>query len=434
MDIQISRYNFVFPFSNTPDGKPQRVLYNSRTGSLALIDEEKYRIYEEFANDSRPIEDEDLLADLKLGGFLIDATLNELELLRFNLLQSRYDKAAFSLTIAPTSNCNFRCVYCYEKDTIKPITMSVETQDMLIEFVERHLECVTHFSVSWYGGEPLLALGIIERLTTHFLRICNERNILYNADIVTNGYLLNNQMVDKLIAMKITNIQVTLDGAAEDHDSRRPLVGGFPTFQRIIDNLCSLKDRTDVSIAIRINADKHNIDRVDQIIDILNTQGLSHITRPYLDMVENLNGAYNDNSCFHRNEFSLIMYNFVLRNNLNVMEYIPIQITNYCGADYMGSFVINADGLLYKCWCEIGIEEKSIGSIYEGIEKFDLLFSYMLYDATTDQECSVCKYLPVCMGGCPFLRLTQPSLRCSQMKHSLNAFMDTIPLLLANQK
>ena len=135
MDIQISRYNFVFPFSNTPDGKPQRVLYNSRTGSLALIDEEKYRIYEEFANDSRPIEDEDLLADLKLGGFLIDATLNELELLRFNLLQSRYDKAAFSLTIAPTSNCNFRCVYCYEKDTIKPITMSVETQDMLIEFV-----------------------------------------------------------------------------------------------------------------------------------------------------------------------------------------------------------------------------------------------------------------------------------------------------------
>lgn len=433
MDVKISKYNFVFPFCDSSEHEPQRVLYNSRTGSLALIEEEKFRIFEEFANSSKPIDDQELLNNLKMGGFVIDASLNELDLLRLNLLQSRFDKSTFSLTIAPTSNCNFRCVYCYEKDSIQPITMSVETQDSLMGFVESNLHGVAKFTVSWYGGEPLLAMGIIERLTSYFLTLCDERNILYSADIVTNGYLLNNQIVDRLVAMKISNIQVTLDGAAEDHDLRRPLVGGLPTFKRIMDNLCLLKERSDISIAIRINADKHNIDRVDQIVNILKENGLSKITRPYLAMVENLNGTYNDNSCFHTNEFSLIMYNFVLRNKLNPMEYIPVQITNYCGADFMGSYVVNADGRLYKCWCDMGIREKSIGSVSEGVEKYDMLCSYMLYDATEDDECSKCKYLPICMGGCPFLRLTQSSLRCSQMRHSLAAFMDVIPSLLSNQ-
>lgn len=433
MDIKASRYNFVFPFSHSPASKPQRVLYNSRTGALALIEEEKYKFYEAFATNSSPITDTELLDNLRKGGFIIDSSLNELELLRYNLLRSRYDTTSFCLTIAPTSNCNFRCIYCYEKDNIQPITMSIETQNHLIAFVKEHLQCAKRFFVSWYGGEPLMALGIIEKLTTQFLELCNDKDIIYSADIVTNGYLLNKQVVDKLVELRISSIQITLDGAAEDHDCRRPLAGGFPTFNRIMDNLCSLNGRTDISIAIRINADKHNIDRVDRVIDILKEKNISHMSRPYLAMVENLNGSYNDNSCFHTNEFSMIIYDFVLRNNLDVLEYIPIQLANYCGADSVGSYVVNADGLLYKCWSEMGIKERSIGSVQEGICSMESLLPYMLYDATADEECRKCKHLPICMGGCPFLRITQPSLRCSNMKHSLNAFMDVIPSLLAAQ-
>lgn len=434
MDIKISGYNFVFPFCDSSGNQQQRVLYNSRTGSLALIEEEQFQIYEKFANGSEVVFEQELLDNLKMGGFVIDSSIDELDLIRLNLLQSRFDRSVLSLTIAPTSNCNFRCVYCYEKDSIQPVTMSEETQDSLMNFVDNNLHGVTGFNVSWYGGEPLLALGIIEKLSRYFISTCKERNIVYNASIVTNGYLLSNQVVDRLVAMKISNIQVTLDGAAEDHDLRRPLVGGLPTFNRIVDNLGSLKGRTDILIAIRINTDKHNIDRVDRVVDILNERGLTDITRPYLAMVENLNGTYNDNGCFHTNEFSMVMYNFILRNKLNAIEYIPVQISNYCCADFAGAYVVNADGRLYKCWCDIGNLEKAVGSVNEGIVNNDVLCSYMLYNAADDQECKACKYLPICMGGCPFLRIMRSTQRCSKMKHGLSAFMEVIPTLLLNQK
>lgn len=433
MDVQVSRYNFVFPYNHSSTNKLQRVLYNSRTGALALIEEEKYRMYEAFAKEQSSIGDIKLLNDLRRGGFIVDSSMNELEVLRYNLLRSRYDSASFSLTIAPTSNCNFRCIYCYEKDSIQPITMSIETQNYLLEFVKDHLQCVERFSVTWYGGEPLLALGIIERLTKQFLELCDDKSIIYSADIVTNGYLLDNHVVDKLVELRINSIQITLDGAAEDHDRRRPLVGGFPTFDHIVDNLCLLSGRTDVSIAIRINADKHNIDRVDRVVDLLREKNVSGNIRPYLAMVENINGSYNDNSCFHTNEFSKIIFDFVLRNNLDILAYIPVQVANYCGADSVGSYVINADGLIYKCWSEMGIKERSIGSVKNGVNNMESLLSYMLYDATTDEKCSQCKYLPICMGGCPYLRITHPSLRCSSMKHSLKSFMDVIPAFLESQ-
>ena len=50
-----------------------------------------------------------------------------------------------------------------------------------------------------------------------------------------------------------------------------------------------------------------------------------------------------------------------------------------------------------------------------------------------DEECKDCKFLPVCMGGCPYLREHNPSIRCTSMKHGLAAFMDVIPSILEKQ-
>ena len=186
-------------------------------------------------------------------------------------------------------------------------------------------------------------------------------------------------------------------------------------------------------VSIRINADRHNIDRVDQVIRTLREKGLADTVYPYLAMVENSNDAYNDNSCLHTNEFSKCEFDFITRNGLDILARLPRQIGNYCGADCCGSYVINADGLIYKCWNEMGIQSCSVGTLKDGVKDCRHLHAYMLYDATEDPECRDCRFLPVCMGGCPNTRLQNPANRCTAMKHGLDFFMRVIPSILESQ-
>ena len=433
IDYKLSRYNFTFPYPKCADGKKQTVMYNTRTGAIALIEEDKYKQYCSFAENGTPVADEELLKDLRRGGYVVDGDFDELAALKLKLHAARYDTSHLGLTIAPTSNCNFRCIYCYEKDSIKPVTMSEQTQEELIQFVKRQASSIKSLSISWYGGEPLLAINIIEKLSDAFMKLCEENKIQYSAFMVTNGYLLTPENVEKLHKLKIESIQVTLDGAAEDHDKRRFLKGGHPTFDRIIENLCASKDNLPKHVSIRINADRHNVDRVDNVVKILREKGLEDKVSPYMAMVENSNDAYNDNSCLHANEFCQYEFDFITRNGLDIVGRTPQQRCNYCGADAYRTLVVNADGRFYKCWNDIGIEACSIGSLKEGLKERPRLFDYMLYDATEDPECRDCQFLPVCMGGCPNKRIQNPHARCTEMKDGLAQFMSVIPSILEKQ-
>ena len=432
-DYKVSRYNFTFPYTKTADGIEQKVMYNIRTGAIALIEADKYEQFLALAENGAPVWDTGLLSDLRRGGYVVDQDYDELTAIKYKLQASRFSSSLLGLTIAPTSDCNFRCIYCYEKDSIRPVTMSEQTQEELIAFVKQYIPSIKYLAVSWYGGEPLLAIDIIEKLSSAFMQLCQENHVSYSASMVTNGYLLTPENAEKLRVCKVDDIQITLDGAAEDHDKRRFLKGGLPTFDRIIDNLCAVKDQLPRSTAIRINADRHNIDRVDNVVKVLKEKGLSGRVHPYLAMVKNNNDAYNDNSCLRTNEFSKYEFDFIMRNGLDIISHTPRQIGNYCGADRCGSIVINADGRIYKCWNEMGIEACSVGSLKDGVKDGSLLYTYMMYDATEDPECRDCKFLPVCMGGCPNRRIQNTQNRCTAMKHGLDSFMSVIPSLMEKQ-
>lgn len=94
--------------------------------SLELIEKEKYSKYRNFKDKYILIDDEELVKDLKRGQFLIDDDIDELELLRFRILSSRFDNRNLYMTITPTMNCNFNCIYCYEKPREENIFMTEE--------------------------------------------------------------------------------------------------------------------------------------------------------------------------------------------------------------------------------------------------------------------------------------------------------------------
>lgn len=128
-----SKYNFFF---DIPKKLEKLIAYNSRTNALALIETKDYEKYKSYIEKSISIDDEKLIEDLKRCSFLIDENINELDILKYNLLNNRYSSNYLSITIAPTLDCNFACIYCYEKGKRKKLYMPKEVQEALIEFIK----------------------------------------------------------------------------------------------------------------------------------------------------------------------------------------------------------------------------------------------------------------------------------------------------------
>lgn len=411
--MQVSKYNHFIPFS-----KEQSIAYNACSNALALISKEKLDEYYNFVENGKEIEDERLKNDLLHGSFLLEDGIEELDIVRYNMLRARYATNVLTLTIAPTSDCNFRCAYCYEKNVLKPNYMTMEIQEAVVKIVESQKDNLKALSVVWYGGEPLLAISIIKELSFRFMQICEEVGIEYSAHMITNGFLLTRENLKILKELKVNFLQVTLDGKPEQHNQRRPLKGGGETFNVILDNLKNGYDLLS-RVSLRINIDRENMDVGPLINSYLEKFNISDKVIPYYGCVRNDNDCYDDNKCINTCEFAELEYEFSLEVN-NRRSHYPVRKSTFCCADRVCGYVIAADGLLYKCWSDIGNINKSVGNILESFNVLSKTYlTYMMFDPTQILPCKECDILPICMGGCPFQRAIRGEEQCSNYKYIL---------------
>ena len=315
-----------------------------------------------------------------------------------------------ALTICPTMNCNFDCPYCFEKH--RTGKMSIEIQSAILDFVKKAIRIngIKNLKVTWFGGEPLLAVDVIESLSISLIEITNQSRVNYDAEIITNGYLLTQEIADKLYKAKITKYQVTLDGLEEVHNKTRHLVNNGPTFSKIIDNLTNIKIKGVISI-------RHNL-YIDNIEEV----------KPLKKYVEDLAKKSKNNIQYYTaftsdNDYALKREDFI--EFLKPEDFYQYEIDRkiqtlrpynqyYCGAQTLSFIVIDELGNLYNCWENSGRIEHSFGRI----EKWDInnpiatasnpqmLINYInTGGAIKDEECLNCIWLPICQGGCPHRRI-----------------------------
>lgn len=161
-----SKYNMFFKYKENTD---QKIIYNTRTNALGLMDKEHLQMFDSFIKYGTEISDQDFVKTLSDSGYLIGDEVDELTLLRYNMFRDRFNTNHLGLTIAPTSNCNFRCPYCYEKENLGNDYMSDEIQEKIYKFVEDWSDSINLLSIDWYGGEPLLAMKQITWLSEKFI-------------------------------------------------------------------------------------------------------------------------------------------------------------------------------------------------------------------------------------------------------------------------
>lgn len=419
-----SNYNFVFYNKN----KNNYLIYNSFSNSLAEMSLDEYRMYKTERIENY---DEEFKSHLYKLGVLIDKDKSELDIIRFQAYKMRYDNSTLALTIAPHSGCNFRCIYCFENTKLDHgQKMSKKVADDVIKAVTPLLRQVKRFEVNWFGGEPTLALDVIEYLSQKFIKLCEENKVIYSSAMITNGYLINQEFSAFCRRNRIISLQITIDGDETHHNQRRILHNGNGTYEKIINNIIQYGSELP-QILLRVNVDKVNKNSITKLEEVVKENGIKNVMISPGMLFPNESDLYEKDNCFNHEEFSDVIYQYCVKQSRNSqvrnINY-PQSKSNGCGSVNLLSAVINADGRLYKCWEEIGEPDYSYGSVSDGLTISGVALKYLNFDITKEKECKACKYLPLCMGGCNSLKKNKKD--CCIEKYKL----EDIVLNYANQK
>lgn len=419
MNMKPSTYNFVFPLD-----EDMYLLYNALSGGFAKVDSQILDLLDRTEIESSESDESlsSVIDNLKKGKFILENEFDEIGYLKVVTNAKRFASTSLGLTIAPTLECNFACTYCYENHL--HVTMNAETVAAVKQFLEIEAARIQGLQITWFGGEPLMALEIIRDISDSILELQKEKEFHFHAGIVTNGYLLTRKRAEQLKEFQVESVQITLDGPPEVHDKRRMLKNGKGTFQRILDNILKVADI--FNLAVRVNVDTSNIDRAAEVLDILKAQGLNQRAGVYFAPVMDLGTSCRDVSatCFNYETYSkheIELYKKAIEKGFGIAKY-PQPLLGFCGAVSINSLLIDPYGNLHKCWNTLGVENEAVGKIGEPLKLDPLLIGWLSWDPFQNEECTACRFFPLCMGGCPYLRRNKGA-NCNTWKYNLEQML-----------
>lgn len=371
------------------------VIFNGATGCLAeVLPENESVVGSLFKNtpgsmiDTSHI-DPELLQQLVAGGFILDDDINEREFLRQVMLAPRYDTDISYICVVPTTRCNFACPYCIQ-DTSSGEDIRPEVEAKVLEKIQQTRS--RNFSLTFYGGEPLLNMDACLRTCRMAREICESRSISLFTLIVTNGYLLSGDVARELKEAGIRRAQVTIDGNRLIHDSRRILKNGQGTFERIVRNVRESSVHLKIDIRMNLDSDQHSgPDTIQEVEDRFSgVEGVRIYVAP-----TRWQGNQTATSRNQRSACQCFPKQMLYRDHLEAG--LP-----GCCAVSLGSRVVLPNGDYVLCWDQVGTCHPDYGSILKDPLPFPAMRSnWMRWDPYVIKPCSDCRYLPTCRGSCP---------------------------------
>jgi uncharacterized protein len=90
----------------------------------------------------------------------------------------------------------------------------------------------------------------------------------------------------------------------------------------------------------------------------------------------------------------------ILKRGFHTRELLP----SVCAIERRNSIIVNFDGTLYKCPGLLGRKDFCVGDLKGGL--IDYHKSHAL-DNWKNKKCLSCGYLPLCFGGCRYMKLVR---------------------------
>lgn len=272
---------------------------------------------------------------------------------------------AMRLTILPTEQCNFRCLYCYEDFSLG--RMSSKVISGLKALVSHRASSLTTLRLSWFGGEPTAAIDIVYEIMEHVNELAGVHNFHINSDMTTNAFRLNRNMLDHLCDLSVTRYQITLDGPKTIHDKSRVLASGRGTFQRIWENLLQAKASPfPFSITLRLHLTPENYLALPEFVDELRDAFLDDARfSVFFKAVGHWGGPHDAKfkvlSCTtEQNIIKSLMYRLYGDRKDPSSSFHEDDV---CYAAKPNSFIIRADGRVEKCTVALNKPANLVGKL-----------------------------------------------------------------------
>jgi uncharacterized protein len=417
--MKASAYNFAFPIDNG-----SWLLFNARTGRmLDLTGPQAPQLARSLTGAAEEEEiaiDRESLRSLTSQEFMIEDTFDELAAIRSMYWKARADAPAV-VTITTTLDCNLGCFYCYEERSAD----SLQREDLpaILLRIRSLLEGSTRRSlhVDWYGGEPTLNLSFLESASLAIQDLCSVMGIRYSASIISNGTAWPEDVEQFIQRHRIRQVQITFDGMRAHHNRRRRFTQRADSQRSSFDEASLLISRlVDVcKVDIRYNVDHLNAQDFVPFAEFARTQGWFDAKYQATFQPARVAG-YTEKSRFVA-KIGLTDDEFH-RLKRQVSPLLPPEAmvepetpsgyaapkTSVCAALSNHAIVIGADRRLYRCGLQVSEPGRAVGPLASGV--FRILDNesassderwWAEFDPTTLPTCSVCSFLPICLGSCP---------------------------------
>ena len=331
------------------------------------------------------------------------------------------------LTICPTVACNFDCPYCFQNHIRG--SMSQKVQDDTVALAEQLLKLsgAHKLRVRWFGGEPLLYPDIIDNLSRRLIDLADRYGADYKAWIITNGYLLTQDICDMLGRAKVTSAQITIDGPEHIHNATRRLAGGGGTFDKITTNLSTLKIPFKVKIRCNLHSENYKYkDDVKKLTEELALRsGNNYEFNPVFMESHYIKSKDKDKvkPASYDVFYNKCLEDFAAKSGPSAGR--------FCEANNFWQICINDRGRLFRCWEIPDEEEDSFGAVSDWNPEDPIRtadnpdrFTYYINASNpfANENCKGCVWFPKCLGSCPHTRRAE-GYRCVPWKDDPDAYV-----------
>jgi uncharacterized protein len=435
-----SMFNLRVPLA----ARSEVFLMNTITDAQLLVSADVARLLEEPVDpELMDAEGREAFGVLQENGFLVPSREHDRQTLDAYLTRVKSDTSELNVTILTTLQCNFACDYCFQGDhgdyNKFADKMSLETAARIATWIERELDRVQpeKFVLTFFGGEPLLNLPVMYLLAERTAAATTLRGVHQVISIITNGLLLTEDVVDRLVPYGLTGVKITLDGDRDTHNRMRPLRGGQGTFDRIIANIRRVSGK--VGIAIGGNFDESSVDSYPALLEFLQQQPFADdlvkvnfkpivrnsdagfpVEKPVSKIlpltpikadgtpVKPLNGTCMTSAgagtagascttCHTLDDKMAFLRDETRRHGFPTPDGVH---NGPCHVHMAHAHTIGPDGSLYACPGFTGEKAMSTGHIDDRRERWRESARERFLRLSPWKECGDCAYIPVCAGGC----------------------------------
>jgi uncharacterized protein len=422
----------------------QVFLMNTLTDAQLIVSEDVAALLDRQLNvDELEGDTRAAAATLVEHGFITAGRDHDREALAQYLTAVTSDTDELNVTLLTTLQCNFACDYCFQGDhgdyNKFAEKMSLDTAARVAEWIEREMDRIrpSKLVVTFFGGEPLLNLPVMYYLAERLWNSARSRGVRQLASIITNGLLLSEEIVDRMLPFGLQGVKITLDGDRDTHNRLRPLRGGQGTFDRIVSNIRKIAGRT--GVAIGGNFDDSSWESYPALLEFLKQQefagslakvnfkpivragGVSAsvptkkslkagLTLTAVDgagaplkplggtcMTSAGDGIAGCGSCQSLDDQMTFLRDETRRHGFDTPDGVH---NGPCHVHMKHAHTIGTDGSLYACPGFTGEKGMATGHIDDRREPWRQMVKDKFDRLSPWTSCGDCAFIPVCAGGC----------------------------------